>query len=131
MRISAFPIFPYSKPYPNNKQYILSIKKKVKTMKNFTKKALLSVAIMSVMSATYLATAQQFPPQKVLTDLTESQIKAINALGPIPKNDPTSPAYDFKLSQILTPAQAAQYNKLKDGERRQGKVDFPFNIDSK
>ncbi|HIW05721.1 MAG TPA: hypothetical protein H9889_00090 [Candidatus Ignatzschineria merdigallinarum] len=100
-------------------------------MKSIMQKALLSAAIMMAMSATYFATAQQFPPQKVLTDLSQEQIKQINALGGIPNKDVTSPAYDFKLSKILTPAQAARYNELKDGVRRNGKVNYEFNIDSK
>lgn len=100
-------------------------------MKSLINKTLLSVAVMSVMSATFLASAQQFPPQKVLTDLSATQIKEINALGRISNKEVTSPVYDFKLSKILTPAQAAKYNELKDGPRQSGKVDFQFNIDSK
>lgn len=96
-------------------------------MKNLTKKILLSMAIFS---AVHIASAQQFPPQAVLDDLTATQIKQIKALGPIPNKDVTSPVYDFQLSRILTPAQAAKYNDLKDGERRPTRdINYEFNID--
>ncbi len=98
-------------------------------MKNLMKATLVSFAVLSVAS---IASAQQYAPQQVLTDLTAEQVTAINGLGRISNEDVTSPAYDFHLSQILTPAQAKQYNDLKDGPRQTaGSVNFPFNIDSK
>ncbi len=97
-------------------------------MKNIMKATLIAFASLSIAQ---FASAQQFPPQKVLTDLSQEQIKQINALGGIPNKDATSPQYDFHLSKILTPAQAARYNELKDGIRRNGNVNYEFNIDSK
>lgn len=101
-------------------------------MKQLTQKAILSLVVMSVMAAAQITMAQQLAPQKVLDDLTAEQTKQISALGRIPNHNPTSPAYDYHLSKILTPAQAAKYNQLKDGNRDNHQpIDFPFNIDSK
>lgn len=101
-------------------------------MKQLTQKAVLSFVVMSAMAAAQITLAQQLSPQKVLDDLTSEQTKQIFALGLIPNKNITSPVYDFKLSKILTPAQAAKYNQLKDGNRDHHKaIDFPFNIDSK
>lgn len=96
-------------------------------MKNIIK----ATTIFAVLSIAQFAAAQQFAPHKVLTDLTPEQVKQIKALGNIPNKNTTSPAYDFHLSKILTPAQAARYHELKNGVRHNGKVDFKFNIDSK
>ncbi len=99
-------------------------------MKNFTKKALLTIAIVS---SAHIAVAQQLPPQKVLNDLTAEQVKEINALGGISNKEVVSPVYDFKLSKILTPAQLTTYNQEKDGARHHSPngVNYQFNIDSK
>ncbi|HIW05720.1 MAG TPA: hypothetical protein H9889_00085 [Candidatus Ignatzschineria merdigallinarum] len=97
-------------------------------MRNIMKAALIAFASISIAQ---FASAQQFAPQKVLTDLTPEQVKQINALGGIPNKEVTSPVYDFHLSKILTPAQVARYNELKDGTRQTGTVDYQFNIDGK
>ena len=98
-------------------------------MKNLMKAALVSFAAISVAS---VAGAQQLPPQKVLTDLSAEQIKKLNGLGSISDDNGTTPQYDFHVTQILTPAQQAKYNDLKDGPRQTpGSVNYKFNIDSK
>lgn len=99
-------------------------------MKNLMKATIVSFAVMSIAG---IAGAQQLAPQKVLTDLSAEQITALNGLGAISNSEATtSPAYDFHVKQILTPAQFQQYNKLKDGERdTANKAHNIFNIDSK
>lgn len=98
-------------------------------MKNMTKMVLITFAGITL---SQFAAAQPFAPQKVLDDLTTEQIKAIHSLGPISNKNTTSPIYDFKLSKILTPAQADKYESLKNGERFPARtIQYQFNIDRK
>lgn len=97
-------------------------------MKSILQKTILAFFFIT---ASHIVMAQQFSPQQVLDDLTVEQIKEVNALGRISEKSVTSPIYDFKLSKILTPAQARKYNALKDGEKQSGSTNYPFNIDSK
>lgn len=95
----------------------------------FRFKALLTLSLIGTAN---LVMAQQFSPLAVLDDLTPKQVQQIQALGPIPNKETTSPVYDFKLSKILTSSQVHQYNTLKDSKStNQRSESYTFNIDSK
>lgn len=95
----------------------------------FRFKALLTLSLLGTAN---LAMAQQFSPLTVLEDLTPEQTQQIHALSAIPNKETTSPVFDFKLSKILTPSQASQYNALKDSKSTDQRPEsYTFNIDSK
>lgn len=93
-------------------------------MKKLMMKMILPIAICGL--ALSSAHATPLTEENGLTDLTAQQVKSIHALGHIPNDGVTSPAYDFHLKRILCPNQLTEYFLLKQGDKTLEHVNYDF-----